>query len=492
MENIRSRNVYLKIVDTYREEMEEEEEEEEEKNKDFSDDVDGALTNKRKRKLPCWTRLTDGEEAKYADWTLDVNLSNNDASDIVSYSVHRYQLGLQSEYFKGIFRGPDEGEFSDSIQSRSTIKLPMPFVEFLHFEKMLDYLYTDKLVVDWESVVALIYFGDYFGINSLKEQAQTFMGKSIANATWELNISASSSMVLLSHYQFAKNLSMEELQEAIVYECASNPALMSKDTELSNYPDVQFWCRVLTAKKFLSPTELSNKLWSINVGHFIELHAEIVDREIFCQLTHQDSLPIISADVALVLMEQQRQRVEDIEEGRDNESTCLQQRCTDSLINIETGVWKIKNPHTLLEGRIGNIPRTVLESLLLLSAMNVEKKSNICYDRILVSGAGSKFVNGVYTRSGLHKGCPIFTRSGTYEGDNGLFYIYKSALHKSANAYWRITFTQEGVRLGENRELLFYATRNSGGDKLPPVNGWQSTVGRFPLPTFEFVFLTSI
>ena len=81
-----------------------------------------------------------------------------------------------------------------------------------------------------------------------------------------------------------------------------------------------------------------------------------------------------------------------------------------------------------------------------------------------------------------------------------MFYIYKSPTYSAGNDgtlglyinNWKISFAQEGVRLGEDRELLFYATRNSGGDKLPPVNDWQSTCGKFPVPTFEFVFLTSI
>ena len=428
------------------------------------------------------------EDAKYTDWSLDVRLPDNsdgnEASDVVSYSVHRYQLGLQSEYFEGIFRDSDEGRFSESHQKCSTIKLPTPIIKIQHFEYLLDYLYTSKFRLDSNNAIPMVYFGDYFGIIPLKERAQSFIRKIIATAhtcASETDTSVSFSMILSMLYKDATIQTMEELQEAIVYVCACEPALMSKDTELSKIPDIQFWSLVSAAKKSHPQNKSSNKLWSINICNFIVLHSDIVDHKIFCKLTHKDSLPIISANVALVLMEQQHQRVEDIEGGRDTESKCLEQHCVDSLIDIETGVWKIKNPHTLLEGRTGNIPRTVLESLLLLSAMDDKEQPIIRRDSVTVSGAGSEFVNGVYTISGLHEDCPMFIRSGTYKGRNGLFYIYH--YH---SGYWYISFIREGRTLGNSREIELYETQSSG--RLSTDNSWwKAATGEEPSPTLEFV-----
>jgi len=174
--------------------------------------------------LPHWKRSTDEEDAKYSDWTLDVtfindndndNDNNNNASDAnVSYSVHKYILGLQSEYFEGIFRGPpddddddkENGFFSESYQKRSSIKLPAArnVVTIDHFENVLDYLYTGKLELDCDNAVAIVYFGDYFGIHLLKEHAQNFIQKSISVATlsaFKFNPSIASSRILAKFFQ---------------------------------------------------------------------------------------------------------------------------------------------------------------------------------------------------------------------------------------------------------------------------------------------------
>mmetsp|Transcript_62594 Transcript_62594/g.70835 ORF Transcript_62594/g.70835 Transcript_62594/m.70835 type:complete len:116 (+) Transcript_62594:545-892(+) len=115
----------------------------------------------------------------------------------------------------------------------------------------------------------MVYFGDYFGIKLLQDQAQSFIRALIT--TKFLNDIPSSIVrmqkLLTALYQDAKCLAMEELQEAIVYECAGNPRLMTSKEHCTSLDvlDKEFWCRVWDSRKFHTPTELSTKLWSISV-----------------------------------------------------------------------------------------------------------------------------------------------------------------------------------------------------------------------------------
>jgi len=276
---------------------------------------------------------------------------------------------------------------------------------------------------------------------------------------------------------------MEELQEAIVYLCASEAALMSKDTALSKIRDVQLWRGVLAAKKFHPQTELSNMVWSTNVAHFIKLYPDDIDRDCFYQLTDKYSLPIISADAALVILEQEHRICANIESAeKDKDSVCLHQRCVYSLVDSETGDWKVSHPHPLLEAKIGNIPRSMLESLLLHTIGDREKPIR-CRDSVIVTGAGVESVNGVYTRTGLHDGCPMFTRSGTYKGDKVLFRIFKY------DDQFFISGGEEDWSIESNEDIDFYATISSEEEQLPPDNGWyRSSHGELPFPTFKFIY----
>mmetsp|Transcript_21158 Transcript_21158/g.23731 ORF Transcript_21158/g.23731 Transcript_21158/m.23731 type:complete len:636 (+) Transcript_21158:119-2026(+) len=463
-----------------------------------------ASTTKLKRELPHWTRSTDDEEAKYADWMLDVSFSsitttttttNNDSADVISYLVHRYFLGTKGDYFEDIFRrdtNDKEDGCSESHQKRSAIQLPAPFVTIGHFESLLDYLYTGKSTLDCNNAIAMVYFGDYFGIIPLKEESQSFICKSITAAieyAFDIRPSMESSDKLATFYDDAKGLAMDDLQEAIVYACANNPTLMWKDTALSKILDVQFWYRVLAARKCYPQTELSNKLWSVNVANFIELISGIMDREglglVFHKLTHKSSLPIISAKAAIMLIEQEQQlcvyeKVDVEKENRDKNFACLQQRCIDAFIDSKTREWKISHPRTLLEGIL---PRSVLESMLLYT-IHGRKKPIKCHDFIEVTGAGIACVNGVYTKTGLHKEYPLFTKSGTHKGREDWVYIYKYG-----NGLFYISLVPNGVDVGIGEGIDFYVSVN---DELPvgTDGSWERCKkGCAPYPTLQFVEL---
>jgi len=497
MDNIRSSNVYLNMPDSR---MEGNKKEEEVLGEDADSDNDSSWTKgrRKRKKLPHWTRLPlasdddDDEKAKYADWTLDVTVSNGSDDVVISYLVHKCLIGLQSDYFEGIFRDPEEGGFSESHQKRSAIKLPESVVVTIeHFEILLDYLYTDKLVIEPDNAVAMVYFGDYFGIELLQDQAQSFIRELIK--TKFLNDIPSSIVrmqkLLTALYQDAKCLAMEELQEAIVYECAGKPRLMMSKEHCTSLDvlDKEFWCRVWDARKFHTPTELSTKLWSISVAHFIELHySNIVDLERFFELTCLSSLPFVSAEVAVFLIEEeQRMRTAANEETAqkkddDKKLTCLQQRCIDSLIDSDTGNWKIPKPRSLLQAKIQNLPPIVLGSMLLCTMNTKEMPTGT--DSIRVSGAGSEVVNGVYMKSGLQNGDPIFTKVGLFEGSNVLFHLYRFE-----DGHFYITVLPEGSVLNTTEDINLYMSTNEEEDFSLGMSWETLHEGEVPSPTFQFV-----
>ncbi|OEU07028.1 hypothetical protein FRACYDRAFT_252436 [Fragilariopsis cylindrus CCMP1102] len=288
----------------------------------------------------------------------------------------------RSEYFKGIFRLDTTGVgYSESHQKCSTIKLPAPVVTIQHFETLLDYLYTGKLKLNDTNAVSMVYFGDYFGINLLKEKAQRFLRRNIDDCKGKLlgDVDGSvASGLLAKFYRDANSLAMEDLLNAIAYSCAHQPRLMSKDNALSKIPDVHLWCRVFAVirkKKYSNDNvaESMSELCSINLANFIKRYPDIVDVESFNILTESNSLPNISAKAAIILMEyEQNLSLADLKNGGDD-LTCLQQRCIDALVNSKTGPWNDSNPRTLLQGKLRKLQPFVLESLV-LRLMNDDDK----------------------------------------------------------------------------------------------------------------------
>jgi hypothetical protein len=449
-----------------------------------------------KRELPSWTKSSatadDENETECSDWTLDVYFNNND-NDVVSYSIHRFSFVTQSEYFKSIFRLDTTGVgFSESHQKCSTIKLPAPVVTIQHFETLLDYLYTGKLKLNDTNAVSMVYFGDYFGINLLKEQAQRFLRRKIDDCKDGMfdDVDGSvASELLAKFYRDANSLAMEDLLNAIAYSYAHRPKLMSKDTALSKIPDIHFWCRVFAAikkKKYSNDDEAvyMSELCSINLANFIKRHPDIVDVESFNILTESNSLPNISAKAAIILMEyEQNLSLAEIKNGGDD-LTCLQQRCIDALVDSKTGTWNVANPRTLLQGNLRKLQPSVLESLLLRIMDDDKEYPQRCPDYIKVVGAGTESVNGMYFNSGLlNEGRVMFTRRGIYKGRGRLFSIF---MHR--DKYFYISLISDYGRPASSEDVDLY--RVDCSDEFPPDTGWIKCPygGVSPLPTCRYGF----
>ena len=448
--------------------------------------------------LPRWTKSPD-EEANFADWKIDVKcrntlISRRDDNSIrliteentaastvtttsvakndVSYSVHRIFLGSNSDYFKSIFRVDG---FSESHQKCSIIELPSPTVTLKHFEILLNYFYTGELHLNFSNAVAIVYFGDYFGIMSLKTRARSFIGNSIADCSKSIG---KASEELATYYQDASSLAIEDLQKIIVHECAGRPSTMSKDSVLLKFPNaLQFWRLVWSARSnYPNETLLTIEEWSVSLAHFIELHCDNFDKKIFCEFTNIDCLPIISAKAAITLMEQeQRLHLDEINDtgGDGNKLTCLQQRCTEALYNKNTGEWQVSNDHTLLHEKLRKLKSTIRESLLLRSMNPKKSKQGVTITSIevsgaKVSGAGKDSVNGIYAFAGKYDGKPLFTRRGTFNGKSSIFAIYSYKIDR-----FFISAIPEDEKPGSISDIDLYNVASSERVLLPPENGWQ-------------------
>ncbi|OEU18092.1 hypothetical protein FRACYDRAFT_238526 [Fragilariopsis cylindrus CCMP1102] len=355
--------------------------------KGFSEDKSWFTSKRSWFKGLCWTKSPE-EAAKYSDWSLDVKRQDAtdygtvvekkieeamvatkvpfrndtllDAKDskktadgtVITYSVHRNILELHSDYFKGIFGRA----FRESNKKRNIIKLPTSVVTLQHFETFLNYCYTGKLKLHSNNAVAMVYFGDYLDDKELSKRGQNFIWYSIKNASGE---------DLSAYYRDAKGLLMEDLQKAIEHICARRPKVMSVNTALSKIPDLQFWCNVWEARKhYQNEFKFHSKQWSENAVHFIQQHRDIIDVSAFRVLTDIDSLPIISPDAAVSLMEQEQElKLDDSTKANRATLTCLQKRCTEALYDRIAGNWRVSKKDDLL-GRLKRLPSVVLDTII--------------------------------------------------------------------------------------------------------------------------------
>jgi hypothetical protein len=493
---------------------------------DEKDDMNPFLTEvKRSEKNDGQDRahwLSNGE-AEYSDWSLvvkefanvessvSISISNNNGNDksssnnvtstqegdvrpnngttsattttssghgmtekVITYSVHKSMLGPKSVYFKNSFS--KKNGLKESRENSGTIELPSPnIITIQHFETLLDYFYTESLKLENSNAVAIVYFGDYFGIEKLLERAQDFIRMSIQTAK---------SKELAAYYQDAKLLVMEDLQHCVELVCAGRPEVMKKNTALSMMPDISFWCSVWAARKKLPDQTLSDTIdWSENLADFIEHHRDIVDIETFKTLTHIDSLPVISPDAAVTLMEKEQELCPG-EDHNKNTLSCLQKRCTEALFDRDTGIWQVskRDSDSLqeLQKRLKQLPPTVFLSLV---ERAMEYKGTLT--SIEVSGAENNSANGNYIRSGIYQEKPMFVRRALHAYAHKNFIIYLNG-----SEFCIGIFKNDGTPLSSSPDHNLYY-RDNGVDQpsLPPKNGWSDVAfGESSNITLRFIY----
>jgi len=119
------------------------------------------------------------EEAHFSDWSIEVKHDEYiDGTTVVpaktaTYSVHRVFLATEtgSAHFMQLFTGP----FLESRKNHSVYDLPVPDISFHHWETFLNYCYYVGLKFNPENAVPMYYFGDYFGVDQLKNHAHKYL-----------------------------------------------------------------------------------------------------------------------------------------------------------------------------------------------------------------------------------------------------------------------------------------------------------------------------
>lgn len=90
--------------------------------------------------------------------------------------------------------------------------------------------------------------------------------------------------------------------------------------------------------------------------------------------------------------------------------------------------------------------------------------------RVIVEGAGTKEVNGVYTYKGLKFNAGMFTRSGVFEDKDVTFTLYKCNVMQNG-FQWFISITPDGLEPGSKNDIdFYYALCKAGVELLPPAS----------------------
>ena len=352
--------------------------------------LDGTsdLTDKSHDK-PHWARLPDGD-TEYSDWQIDVKFIKNttqarddgyafcdehdddhDDHDVVfSYLVHRYTVGPQCKYFAAVFR--DSNGFSESQKKRSIIEFPVDEsgVNHQYFEDFLDFLYDARsekyLEFEPNKGLAMLYFADYFGIETVREQALEFLLHKI------VSVDFSEMKWLAKLYMLAESLSIEELQDAIAKKACNRLVLFSAFLRGLYTQECQREFVLRICLEYKKTDEMSHYLSSM-----IRACPDIFDNDLFSELTEKENMPKIdSQHVSLDLL--QHEQLLGLDEKESDELTCLQRRCIDQLYDRKEGVWRfvlLSSPKRTL-ARLRGLKPAVIESLLLRTLeCNNDKKS---------------------------------------------------------------------------------------------------------------------
>ncbi|OEU11909.1 hypothetical protein FRACYDRAFT_245032 [Fragilariopsis cylindrus CCMP1102] len=496
---------------------------------------------------PYWSKHPE-DEARYTDWKLIVyykhfargdtnddeepnNKDDDQKNSKAVYSVHRNMLGTKCDYFDRMF----QSNFSESKSGETKLDLPDcdAVVTLQDFENLLDWFYTeDQIEFDPANVVGMLYLSDYFCIESLKVQAQTYTQKHLHSMSSHYE-HGPDTKILVVYYRNAKMTNNEYLQNLVAHVCCLNPETMCMDSELTtNLQDIDLWISIFRAIPYLEETHdmttaQNDAIWSVHFAHFCDQYPHQVDTTNFRILTSKESLPKISEDAAVRLLEHeqrlglanpsavvqhnnsinssegqlnydgfhgarkvgvvpsvgQHQLLKDHHQDSATRTlTCLQQRCLDALYDTETGLWNIRKPELVL-GRLKNLSGFVFESIMLNSISN---NSITQKDPTSIIVKGAELCNGIYRLSGYDAeiGAYIFHKHSTYlgESDRRIFRLSKQQRTEDKDVFnWFISVlparsdrrNTTAAKKSSEIDLYLASTSASKRSKLPPNNGWK-------------------
>ena len=107
--------------------------------------------------------------------------------------------------------------------------------------------------------------------------------------------------------------------------------------------------------------------------------------------------------------------------------------------------------------------------------------------RILVRRSGNPEVNGIYRRDGLFQGIAMYTRRGSYNGENCLFSMFQCLVGSNIKR-WFISVIPPNGRPGTNKDIDFFSALVTDECRvIPPTTGWRrSSDGENPPPSLLY------
>jgi ubiquitin carboxyl-terminal hydrolase 9/24 len=107
---------------------------------------------------------------------------------------------------------------------------------------------------------------------------------------------------------------------------------------------------------------------------------------------------------------------------------------------------------------------------------------------IVISGAGSEFVNGSYLKDENFHGVFRYSKAGQYQGGNAILSIFKCDVSNNTK-HWYISIVPPDRLPGTSSDIDFYsAPVTHDCQDLPPLTGWvKANEGQDPAPNLKFV-----
>ena len=435
------------------------------------------------------------------------------------YHVHKNILSVgskQSLYFARVFANKTLQE-----HATSTSRIELDPLAADAFPILLDYIYSwnsDAPAITHENAAALHHLGNYFEISRLRIQVQQF---------WKENMTFGECAM---YYQHAIRFSDNKLQAAVAKICCSGnqPAdvctilstVLSDDPhhpccvwELIRASDQRLWLKALKMNQ-----GANNCCLSLLVSLFVEQqyqleeaaaakdddddHHHHLSAETFFKLTHKDWLPEIHWKAALRFLVVE-QGILSLSNGGDSDdgdwkelSQNLQERCVKGIVLD----WHELDSGTGITETLGKLRPAVLSEILMRTVQQSKEelsrtKRKLRYTRqgwpssVLVRGAGTAAINGVYVRSSKHcTGVPSFAMSGQWNGEPVEFVMYFTKVNQGEAYNWRIACNPPNG----NGKIYFYKFFVGKNDvKLPPKRGWircRDPASVRPAPTLVHSF----
>jgi hypothetical protein len=421
-------------------------------------------------------------EESFSDWTIEI-ITTKPAEALLEqkdvYHVHKNVLAVGPKkcvYFERLFQNK---QFSECEARTSKIELNTSAAAA--FPCMLDYMYSPehKLEIDTKNATALYFLGQYFENLCLRWQAAQFRQEDLSTANCGI------------YFAQAQLFKEEKLLERIAKFCFENLECITPDSDLIELSDMELWSKLFEWTRGDAGSSrwfYKSKHLSCLFGKYISLHKDDLDATTFTRFTAPACMVEIDKSAAVTLLQ-----VEALlfpESKTSDDLSTLQTRCVEALARAWESIDVPKLEHDL-SGLNPILFRCAFAKALATAKLHlwlenakfevenqVLPRKQDLPSRILVSGAGSEEVNGIYTvlMDSWYNDALMFHKRA-HDGNGGFEISLIDDLDD--NVFWSI----------ERYPTTLYRKPIPTQDNqlLPPRQGWLWVHGLLPAPTLTYL-----